>query len=273
MAGAGDIASLVAAVTDLGGTIPDDLQATLDTIAAVTEWAPPPAVDIAAVVHRGELTADTADQLLTNALHEPTIKPADLKVKAKHALAEHFTRQLSGDAGDQVIESVRPAFTRGCTALAQAAAIVPASATTADLAEADDEYITAWRALAEHRATLDRIDDLRRILVEHFGVLGGPQPWHGARWVDSAVYTPDTSHLELIGGALMMPNGTGGPRGGKWHNISSAIRLNTVSEARAILDEAHQQHRENQAREYSATHGTLTDGNGTRRTRPAVFVA
>ena len=264
----GDVTTLVDQIRALGGTLGDDLTATLDTIAAVSAWEPPIATDIASVVYNGGLTAATADQVLNEAMNQSTINGYDLRQKAKHALVAQFGRQIAGPAGDHIIESIRPGFTKSCTAMAEAANLVSPTDGVDILSDADDDTITAWRTIGEHRVTLDQVSALVRILVEQFEVLGGPQPWHGHRWIDAAMYTPGIEHLTNVGRALSAPSGAGGPRGGRWHAIASAIRLNTVSEARAILADAHRQHREAEAADYEARHGTLTDGNG----RPRVAV-
>lgn len=264
----GDVTTLVDQTRALGGTLDDDLTATLDAIEAVNNWRPPTPTDIASVVYNGGLTAANADSVLTEAMNQPTINGHDLRVKAKAALVDQFTRQVAGPGGDHIIESIRPAFTKSCKAIAEAANHVSPTDRVDILADADDDTITAWRTIGEHRVTLDQVSALVRVLVEQFEVLGGPQPWHGHRWIDAAMYTPGVEHLTNVGRALSAPSGAGGPRGGRWHAISSAIRLNTVSEARAILADAHQQHREAEAADYEARHGTLTDGNG----RPRVAV-
>ncbi|MCH5645721.1 hypothetical protein, partial [Gordonia sp. ABSL49_1] len=234
----GDIANLVEQTTALGGTIPAELAAITDTMAAVADWTPPEATDIASIVRRGDLDADNAAAILDDALVQPNRNPADLKVTAKHELTQQFARTLQGKAGDQLIESIRPTFTTACTAIAKAAELVPAGATPADLAEADDQFIQAWRTLGEHRTTLDQVAAIIDILIMRFDVLGGPQPWHGPRWIDAAFHVTDVSWLERCGRALTAPNGAGGARGGKWHSISSALTLNTVTDARAILADA-----------------------------------
>ncbi|MGV9796071.1 hypothetical protein [Gordonia sp. NPDC003422] len=254
----GDIANLVEQTTNLGGAIPAELAAITDAMAAVAAWSPPEPTDIASIVRRGDLDADNAAAILDDALVQPNRNPADLKVTAKHELTQQFARTLQGKAGDQLIESIRPTFTTACTAIAKAAELVPAGATPADLAEADDQFIQAWRTLGEHRGTLDQVAGVLGILVERFDVLGAPQPWHGPRWIDAAFHVTDVSWLERCGRALTAPNGAGGARGGKWHSISSALTLNTVTDARAILADAHTAHREAEAAEYARTHGALT---------------
>lgn len=261
----GNISSLTANITALGGHLPDELQAVVDAIAAVDAWTPAPAADIASLCQRGELTADTAATILDDALIQPNRKPGDLKVTAKYELTQRFTRLLAGAAGDDMIESIRPAFTTECTAVAAAAELVGPNDRIDILESADDKVIAAWRALAEHRTTLDRVGQLVDELNMSFDGLGGPQPWHGPCWLDAAMYATDVGHLDPLGRALLTPSGTGGPRAGKWHAIASAITLNTLTEARGILAEAEQQHREAEAADYNSRHGTLTDGNGRPR--------
>lgn len=258
---AGDITALVEQITALGGTVPAELQSTIDTIAAVNTWTSPKPTDITSLVRRGELTADNAGDVLDAALHQPTITDGDLKVKAKAALVQRFAEQIAGPAGDEIIDSIRPAFAKSCKAIADAAQIVDHTVRADDLAEADDTFIAAWRTIGEHRATLNRVDALTRTLTDRFEVLGTPQPWHGRNWHLAALHTPDVAHLDLVGRALAQPNGTGGPRGGKWHQIASALQLNTISSARAILAEAHREHREREAADYAATHGTLAQAH------------
>lgn len=265
----GDVTALVDQTAALGGSLGDELTATLEAIEAVNNWRPPIATDISSVVYNGGLTAANAAEVLTDAMNQPTVNGHDLRVKAKAALVKQFTRQVAGPGGDHIIESIRPAFVTSCTAMAEAANLVSPTDRVDILADADDDTITAWRTIGEHRVTLDQVSALVRVLVERFEVLGGPQPWHGARWIDAAMYTPDVARLTHVGRALSAPSGTGGPRGGRWHAISSAIRLNTVSEARAILADAHAAHREAEAADHEARHGTLTDGNG-QRPRAAV---
>ena len=262
----GDVTTLVDQIRALGGTLDDALTGTVDAIAAVSAWEPPIATDIASVVYNGGLSAANAGRVLNEAMNQPTINASDLRRKAKHALVAQFGRQVAGPGGDHIIESIRPAFTKSCTAMAEAANLVSPTDGVDILSDTDDDtIITAWRTIGEHRVALDRVSAIVRVLVEQFEVLGGPQPWHGHRWIDAAMYTPGIEHLTNVGRALSAPSGAGGPRGGRWHAIASAIRLNTVSEARAILADAHRQHREAEAADYEARHGTLTDGNGRRR--------
>ena len=262
----GDVTALVDQTRALGGALGDDLTATLEAIEAVNNWQPPTPTDIASVVYNGGLTAANADSVLTEVMSQPTINGYDLQRKAKHALVERFGRQVAGPGGDRIIESVRPVFTEACSAIAEAANLVSPTDGVDILAAVDTDTITAWRTIGEARVTLDQVSALIRIIVEQFEVLGGPQPWHGHRWIDAAMYTPGVEHLTNVGRALSAPSGAGGPRGGRWHAISSAIRLNTLTEARAILAEAHRQHREAEAADWEARHGTL--GNG----RPRVAV-
>ncbi|MEP9417474.1 hypothetical protein ABLE92_24455 [Gordonia sp. VNQ95] len=190
----GDLVALTDQVTALGGRLPAELAVITDAIAAVNAWAPPQPTDIASLCRRGELTATNAGDILDSALVQPNRQPADLKVTAKHELAQRFAALVAGTAGDKIIESIRPAFDTACTAIAAAADIVPAGATVADLADADDRFIQAWRD----------------------------------------------------------------PRAGRWHQIASAITLNTVTRAREILTQAETEYREHQAAEHARTHRVLT---------------
>ena len=237
-------------VTALGGTMPDELNAIADTIKQVRNWHGPDTFDISVAARTGALTSDTAVDLLDQAVRQPTIEPTTVRAQAVHGLLQRYSILVAGSAGDSIIESVRPAFTEASAAIAEAANLVLPNATAADLSEADDDYIAAWRALGEHRGTLDKVGALIELLaVTGFNVLGGLQPWHTPRAREAAFFAGETRRLLDVGRALTLPNGSGGPRGGKWHQISSALVLNTVTEARLILAEAQREREETQAKE------------------------
>ncbi|MGV6990871.1 hypothetical protein ACUY3U_05320 [Gordonia amicalis] len=239
---AGDIANLVEQTTALGGTIPTELRDIIATIDAVQQWDPPQPGDLASLCRRGDLTADNATSVLDAALTQPNRQPGDLKVIAKHELTQRFTRVLAGPAGDELVESLRPAFEQARTNVADAANLVAPGDRVDILTNADDDTIRAWRTLGEHKVTLDQIAAVVDILTDRFEVLGVPQPWHEGNAIRAAMYTTDAEHLSAVARALLTANGLGGPRAGRWHTIAAALTLNTPSAARTILGTAHHAH-------------------------------
>ncbi|WP_435083389.1 hypothetical protein [Gordonia hongkongensis] len=245
----GDIGDLVAQTDELGGTIPTELRDVIATLAAVSMWNPPQDTDLASLCRRGDLTADNATSILDAALVQPNRRPADLKFTANHELVQRFTQVLAGTAGDELVESIRPAFHEASTGVAQAANLIAPADRVDILTDADDDTIRAWRTLGEHKVTLDRIAAVIDILTDRFEVLGVPQPWHTGNAIRAAIYTPTAEHLGHVSRALLAPNGNGSARAGRWHAIAGALVLNTPSTARTILETAHRTHLEQVAAE------------------------
>lgn len=261
MAHVAECRRFVAAIENLGATVPADLAELLAQFDAVKNWTPTPVADIASVIRSGQFSATKAAEHLDRALHVPTTDPRAVTADAYAALAAAFTKHLRGTGGDDVIEAVRPKFEAAAKAVTAAREWINPATTPAQVLEMGDKAAKAWRDLATHRQVLDAIHgQIIHPLAEDFGVVGDAQPQlfrFGLMPMIGAFYARDEdTPLEEVGRMLMAP-GTG--PGGKWLPIItvSTLELNTATRAREIIAEQAEQRRKAKQAEYDATHGTL----------------
>ena len=252
---------LIAAVAELGAQLPAPIQDAADTLAAVRQWAPgaPPSIDsVVDSLTPTNAVAQLDEFVNTPVPREPTERAA-VKARAIARTIDRFVTSVA-DHADDVIEAVRPMFTKACADMAKAAELVEPSATVQILDTAEDATITAWRALAEHRRTLDKVGRIVDLL-DDFGGLGDPAHFTTADWkhrriayTRAAFYAPKAGLLDPVKRALRQPDGTNSPQGGRWHAISSAIVLNTASRARELLNEAGWQDLADHVANYNTRH-------------------
>lgn len=247
---------LVAATTAAGGTIPAAVAEAIALRDVIQAWEPPPSRDLAALIGRGELTAKNAHGVLTDALVQPNRKPEEVVQTAIWELSSHVAELVRANA-DELVASLQTPHAAAVAAMAKAEHVVDANCTAEQALERQGGS-QAWAALAESRRVLDQINVVVEMLVEHYEVLGQREPWmHRLNIRHAALYCADQSAYNAVQAILNTRNGSGGPRGGRWHFSPGALSLQLPSHAAEMVDSFRQRHIEDEAARYAATHGTV----------------
>lgn len=242
------------AVTAAGGKLPAPVATVIATRAAITAWKPPASRSLADVVARGELTPDTADDVLTAALMQPTHRPEDIVAMAHGELARRAAA-LIRDTADELVTSLRKPHAAAVEKLAKAAKVVDHS-TSAEQALEREGGAQAWRELAEARQVLDTIDRVVGALVRDFRLCGGLDSRLPRSSRHAALYAADASALRALCAALDLPSGTP-TRGGRWHFVPGVPQLQKPADALALLDGVRQAADEAAAAHLARVHGVL----------------
>lgn len=251
---------LADAVTQLGGTLPTELQTTLDGFDALTAWQPAaPVNDVATAIAKGKFTATTASALLDKALNGPSVDAREIRVAAQTALANQFHKAVNGPAGDQLFESIRPTFDTAAAGILAAAEWINPASTAEQVLDMPDAAAAAWRDLPTHRRILDGIWSLLDQLADDFDVIGAPRPWLNHGSVHKIAFLVANENVNLDHAAMQVGPRTNSGRGGYWLALltKTALVLNTPSRAREILAHAEERQRDQARADYAATHPDL----------------
>jgi hypothetical protein len=244
MSGINAIIQLSKAITAAGGKNPkavSDLIATWD--AACTAADDLGDTDMTAALADGALTAKTAATVIPDAARRVAAHAAAVELvhELEPKIAHAATLAYRGQAGEELIESLRPAFDKAASAIAATPFSPDDARNPSKILALGDEAAQAWRDLPRHAAVLDAMyRNVLYKLVLDVDVL----PDHGwgkpeARFVPFII---DADHkADVIGAAQVIVSsyGTGEP-GGPWHRLVRAgykLRLNTPSEAAALADQ------------------------------------
>ncbi|MEB3034772.1 hypothetical protein [[Mycobacterium] nativiensis] len=250
---------LIAATTQAGGKIPASVADVVKVRDAVKAWDAPDPTDLAGIISRGEMTAENAHQVMADALIQPNRTPADITSTSLHQLARRAFSLVTADA-DKLVRTLQPAHHAAAEKMAKAAEVVDAG-TSAEQALQHPEGPAAWQALAEARRVLDAVDVVVDLLVGDFEVLGQREPWmHRMNLRHSLMYCATADNYPAALRVLTLANGSGGPRGGRWHHAPGSLALQLPSAAAALLDEIRQAHLEREAADYARTHGVVKTG-------------
>ncbi|WP_156665593.1 hypothetical protein [Rhodococcus phenolicus] len=217
-------------------------------------WTPRNRIEVMAkAIESGE---ELTPYLLDTAA-DGTVAPdigAEVSKVATNALNTRFAKLLAGTPGDALIESLRPRFDDALARVEAAAELFAPDATAADVLELGTAAADAWRDLPQARQVLDGIFDgvVSWLAVDLKGpevFAGRPHLTDNAHHIDVLrvaflVKTPGRAIDELA--HALAPTGAGTARAGRWHRLIATlgldnVRLNTVSEARAVLDYYQQQ--------------------------------
>ena len=244
-----------------GGKVPPAVADSLRIRDSIAAWTPPAVIDLADMIQAGQLTPKNCHQVLTDALTRPTLTPADVTAVATAEAARHAYCVVVKHA-DALIESLQPAHKAAVAKMTKAAEAVDAQ-TTAEQALQHPDGPAAWTALAQARQILDAIDIIVGLLVNDFEVLGGVEPWMHQRNIrHAAMYCASADSYPGVYQVLATRNGSGGPRGGRWHYAPAELTLQLPSAAAALVDEWRQYDAEQKAAHYAATHGSVPTAAG-----------
>lgn len=243
-------------LTELGGKVPADLQTLLDAAAAVDQWSP---ADDPNTLHRAiasrKFTAETAAKFLQAEYERPDREANKIRLPALDLIARAFSGSITKGAGDQAIESLRPTFDRAKAGFDEASNWITPGTTAEQVLEAGPEAGTAWRALAEHKRTLDRIYDfLSAAMLDDFRTIP-TQPWMDTgRERVAAFFVAPTFNLTEASRELE-PLGAKG-RGGRWTQLRAVtqIQLNTLTIARKTVEDQTAERAAAEQRSYEASH-------------------
>ncbi|WP_328410327.1 hypothetical protein [Nocardia sp. NBC_00403] len=251
---------LADAVTQVGGTVPAELQQIIASLDAVAAWSPTPPPNVESAIASGKFTAKNAAALLDAALSAPSVESGAVRRVAEQQLALKFRQAVRGSAGDAIIEGLRPAFETASAGVRAAANAGLTVDTTADqVLEMGAEAVAAWQDIVEHRRVLDAIHEqvISALAATHEFDVIGVKPWMQVPiWtLIVAFYVPsENTDIERAARAIT-PEHNGG-RGGRWLRLltSTEMKLNTVSRAREIVDHHTAAIAEAAQRHYDATH-------------------
>lgn len=242
-------------VNRLGGKVPADLAALLDAAEAVEQWRPqedPHAIHNAVVTRK--FTAATAADYLDTELIRPERRPGDIQHVALQEIAVAFGVSVAKAAGDEAIESLRPVFERARDAMVEASAWITPNTTAAQVLEAGPEAAAAWKALDEHRRTLDGLYMLASSMLGEFSAISMQPFMRNGNEAIAAFFVAESVDLYTAAGALEPLRQQG--RGGRWMMLLSLGQLqwNTVTEARRIVDAQQDAYHNQQMAKVRANH-------------------
>ncbi|MCQ4118714.1 hypothetical protein [Rhodococcus tibetensis] len=252
-----------AAVAAVGGTIPTDLQAISDNLAAVNTWQPAPAgAALTAALTTGKFNPATAAKHLDGALAEVHDPATIQKVRgtATVTLLAQYGQEISGEGGDELIESLRPAFDAALEGLRTAANLFNLNAAPNQILELGHDAVDAYNAIPNHRRVLDSVwyDVLDWMVNDAQGplVLGQDRLDRAAdcRRLVMVMPAPRGSLTDLA--SAVEPVTTNRLRAGHWSRLMgmTPIRLNSPSEARKVLDAYLTEQQESMAAQLAASH-------------------
>lgn len=252
------------AVTRLGGTVPAPLVDTLAGLDALKSWtAPDPTAALTGAIAAGKFTPTTAPKLLEQATAAGggTEKAATIRLTAERALLRRFYDEISGASGDALIDSLRPAFDTAVEAMVTASDHFSPDATADQVIDMGAEAAEVWRTLPQHRRTLDEILNgiIAWLAVDGDGpeIVGNRQLERrgDCQKVAFLMLKPRGSIQDTAG--VLDPLRQQGRRGGRWQALlkHTPLRLNTPSEANAILDLYETAEREARQREVEQGQG------------------
>ncbi|MDF3309881.1 hypothetical protein P3H15_33220 [Rhodococcus sp. T2V] len=251
-------------VTRLGGTIPKPLADTLTGFDALKAWtAPDPTAALTNAIAEGKFTPTTAAKLLEQATTTDggNEKVAKIRLSAELALIRRFYDELKGKSGDAVIESLRPAFDTAAAAMVNASNHFSPEATADQVIDMGAEAAEVWRTLPQHRRTLDEI---LNVIIAWLAVDGDGPEIVGNRQLErrgdcqKVAFLMDGPRGNIQDAALALdPLRQQGRRGGRWQFVlqHTTLRLNTPTEANAILDVYENAEREARQREVEQGQG------------------
>lgn len=240
-------------VSNLGGKVPDDLQGLLDAAHAVKEWAPGFDPDsIANAINSRKFTAKTAASFLDAELNRPARDPHEVKANATNWLVRAFAVSLARGGADQSIESLRPIFEKARDGFDTASEWITPSTTAEQVLAAGAEATEAWRALAEHRRTLDALYDVVASLRWDFQIVPVQPFMDSGNEAIISFFVDETVDLRSMP-AVMDPVRTSSLRGGRWTGLRAVtqLRLNTLTEALAIIDDQQRAYQESNHRRWN----------------------
>jgi hypothetical protein len=265
-----DCASLVNTLTSLDVPIPKPLADTIATFAEIDTLAngPTKVQVLQADVVAGKVKPGKLGDRLTEAAQDQAWR-AQLEPVAQSlvtGIVSDTTDELRGEAGDQIIESLRPRFNAAVDGIHDAAGLFGPDSEPAHVLAMGAKATNAYNAMPQHRATLDTITgSVLSPLTETFGVLGerdhsltyGYERLALTAWLINPD-NPDKIHTA----ARMFGNVATGP-GGRWHWLTTAadLHLNTPAEARSILDHLDASLRTERDRSIEQMVGTLSDAD------------
>lgn len=253
--------NLADAVTSVGGTVPEDLAGILASLAAVRNWQPDTSGDVATLVASGKFTADSAAKMLDAASAAPRPDPGRTRDIAERELVRAFAKALVAGGGDEIIDSVRPAFEEAARGVIDAAAWITPSTDAAAAIDLGDDAVAAWRALPKLRRTLDAIDNtIIGALVDSTSFDSvGALPWmhpSSSGYMRALFYIRDAD-VDLHRAARFMSAPVApDKRGGRWLELltTSTIELNSLTRARELRDLYAAEIREREAQQHAETH-------------------
>jgi hypothetical protein len=276
-----DFKRWLAAVVDLGGTVPDAITDVMDGIDAfgdvigvkgpgdpvspmikmIKEAATDEPLDVEDV---GEFCADLATQMMVS------------QMLGEHRLALDyrgacFIRDLlRGDPGDDLMASLRGVVEDALGGIEHASTFYSPSTTAAELINMGDEATQAWRDAADHGALLDRLYNEVISPLTLLEVIP-PELVTDAGYRIRGVWLVDADRAftaDHIGKLMMRPNTNWSVPGGRWleaHKTAGGLRLNSPSVVIDILSEARRVERAADQERYRVRR--MTDGRKEREVR------
>ncbi len=230
-----DCSTLVTAVLEAGGKAPEVLTnilagaALLNTHSVVSD----PAKAIVAVAADGSLTAEKLNELVTEAASTQAISiyVGELRQRSERMFVEAFHKALAAGACDELLDTLRPAWTEHAEAIGAARTLLGSAESSAEsiLASGEAGAISAWQSLPEHITVIDRIGAIASQFAPrlgHFPLIKEAASADGHRLEDRAIWCAD-GNLEVDSAAFRRP---GTHRHSPWANVP--LRLHSVDSAR-----------------------------------------
>ncbi|CAN5208297.1 hypothetical protein BH11ACT6_BH11ACT6_03680 [soil metagenome] len=231
---------LRSAVEAADGVLPQRLVNLLDA-ATVLEAEPVQSDAADAILNTalaGDLNADKLSDLVVQAAQRQTQTDfrRSLRGRARRLIAERFDAELAAGGADEILDSLRAQFD-------EAAGLITVGVTKVNLNLEDSEFnktatpdeLAAYQAL--HRA-VETLDSIALIPAKYFGIQGADNfrvlrrpPVYGAGQLsDEAIFTA------APGGRIIKQEfRPSGLRFSRW--LRGGLRLNSIAEAQALLDE------------------------------------
>ena len=220
-----------------GGTVPDVLQCLLSSYDVLTAPRPADASGDAVMdaAMAGKLDAKTLDKLIGPAAIAAMTNQfrAELVGRAERVLVGAWHRAMTADVADQILDGLRPAFTKHADAIEYAKTWINAESSTEHLiASGEPELVTVWNALDGHIQAVSRIGKL----ASDFGSKSTARFGQVREFGQGDVFRVSDLALMCCTGSLvadsapfLVPDGP--HRASAWFRVGS-LRLNSISEAR-----------------------------------------
>jgi hypothetical protein len=246
-----DFTRVCDAVEALGGTVPASITAVTGSLRSLQRATgggtvgSPAEVMMSAVKQAaqigGPLSQEGAHKLLVKIATERLVgeQLAEYFPALEHPTCRLLVELFQGDAGDELITSLRPMADEAITGIKTARGFYNADTTAATVIDLGDEAARAWREAGAHEVTLDRLFGEVLMPMTHLGLIP-PEVrvdigdlLHAAWIIDPA----KARELSQVGRHLLTSKLQYNVPGGRWLTIVNigGLHLNTPRQAIAIL--------------------------------------